>query len=68
MSPRKARAAWPRLHCLKSNLSRVLRSPVATLTQRDVAMCRPLTGWGMLPSCKRQVRTARHQEIFLGKR
>ena len=45
---RKTRVAWSRLDCLKSNPDRASRSPVATLTQRDVAVCRPLLGWGML--------------------
>jgi hypothetical protein len=36
---RKARVAWSRLDCLKSNPDRNTRGPDATLTQRVVIMC-----------------------------
>jgi hypothetical protein len=39
--PRKARVARSRLDCLKSNPDRVISSPVAKLTQRDVTACWP---------------------------
>jgi hypothetical protein len=45
-TPRETRVVWSRLNCLKSSSGRAIRSPVATLTRRDVITYR---GFGSSP-------------------